>query len=49
MSSSWITFVTLPWKFDSQQRGGEFSRPRGGGRGSMRKDGGMGRGRGENA
>ncbi|NP_001334879.1 THO complex subunit 4A [Solanum lycopersicum] len=33
----------------SQQRGGGFSRPRGGGgRGSMRKDGGRGRGRGQN-
>ncbi|PHT36344.1 THO complex subunit 4A [Capsicum baccatum] len=32
----------------SQQRGGGFRRPRGGGRGNMRKDGGRGRGRGEN-
>uniref|UniRef100_M1BNR6 ALY protein n=1 Tax=Solanum tuberosum TaxID=4113 RepID=M1BNR6_SOLTU len=33
----------------SQQRGGGFRRPRGGARGgSMRKDGGRGRGRGEN-
>ncbi|CAN4126171.1 unnamed protein product [Withania somnifera] len=32
----------------SQQRGGGLRRPRGGGRGSMRKDAGRGRGRGEN-